>query len=168
MEIPKPKAVRVIGIIVAVFGGLILMSNGLCALIFSVIDFKSLMMRDMPADVPPEMRYFLGIFDMIIPIVALTALLGLGWLIGGIYLRHFRRWAWWMVNIVALLMIVVNWVIPFLIGGMFRNMFPAQEMGAEMMLLARINSYFGAVFFTIPLVMLLYYLNKAKVRNAFM
>ena len=155
MREEQQKTIKNIGLAIAIFSGLMIFSNAMGALAFMLINSASEVDETMNQAAGP--MFFVFSHFMELAFVMLT--LGIAFLIGGIYLQKFKMWANRLVSLVAAILFLMFWGIMILLS--------MAVMGQEGMEFFAVGAIVTAIFWTIPLVLLLWYLNKRDVKENF-
>lgn len=169
-----PKSLRIIGIVLACLGGLMFLSNVFSLLLISVFDFPGRMMRMMPAEAAPPFDVA-RMMRAMQPIAAVSAALGILLCVGGLYVRKHQRWALTLVNVLLALMIAGLWYLPGYLAPIMRQVMQSMTESAPpgfpeiewFDTFFQVGQYFSALFWTAPIVTILYLLNRKSSRLHF-
>jgi len=143
MENQKPKSIKTLGIAIAAISGAIIFSNG----------SGLLMMNLLPTEGSPMQDPLFANFNYI----AGTALIfALGFLISGLFISRYKNWARKMGQLIAGLIVIGIWALMI-----FMNTNSVLEEPFSFFPL------FVALFWSIPPIILIFYLNKDKIKQHF-
>lgn len=149
MKEDKPKSIRTIGIVLAVVSVLIVLSN-----------IGGLFMVDHLTEGgsnTEEIPYYARTLVYAKPVAIISSALALGFLVAGIFITRYKNWARVLAQIVA-----VFYLIYFCYQSVFiapYNPFDKGEFGVEQLV--------GMLIWSVPVVFLIVYLNKEKIKNHF-
>jgi len=143
----KPKSIKAIGLIVSILGGVMMGSNfmgGIAGIIIDYFDRK---------EIGPEYE---SPFRFIIPLAIVLVLVGFCFLIGGNHLRKYKLWAKRLLTISAGVAFVSLWTIPIL---MLLNSNGLDIFNVPMSI--------TGVIFSVPMLLLILFLQKKKIKKHF-
>jgi hypothetical protein len=155
MEEQKPKSIKTSGLLVAIFSGFVIFSNGMGALSFSAMGMGE-ELDTQPAENPHLLSF---LFSHYIEMCLIMVMVGITSLIGGIFIRKYKMWANQMVSVISVILILVIWSLMtsfFLIAR--------QQGGMEFI---SFGALFGGLFWSVPIGILIWFLNKKKIKNHF-
>lgn len=154
MQTPKPKSIKNVGLIVTIFSGLVVFSNSMSLLMFTLLGFNDY--EDSEAKDLTSIDYF---FDNTQYLLLIIVVLGILFLIGGIQLMKYKLWAKKLLIGASFALIAL--ITSLLILGIF-TAFTENEM-----VFALIPITFIWLVFTIPLSFLIRFLNKKNIQVHF-
>jgi len=99
------------------------------------------------------------IFEHYLPVCLSMVIIGIIYLLGGIFIRKQKLWANRLVSLISGILFLVVW-------GLSIFMFSAMIGQAELHTF-RIGTIVTALFWSIPLVLLIWYLNKKSILKHF-
>lgn len=155
MEVQKPKSIKIIGLLVSIFSGLIILSNAMGALVFSLMGFGGTQNRQEEFS---EFNIIEFLFENYSFMCLFMVAIGIFYLIGGLNIRKYKLWAKRLVTFLSAFLIVVIWGLMILIASMV-NGFDLQFFGIAAMI--------TAVFWSTPLGLLVWFLNKKDIKKHF-
>lgn len=155
MEEQKPKSIKNIGLIVVIFSGLIIFSNGMGALAWTAIGMGEEMNIQSTENSDPVSFLFSHYIEMCLVML----IIGIAFLIGGLFVRKYKLWANRMVSILSFIIILLIW-------GLMVSMSISigKEEGMEIFCYGAI---INALFWSTPLGLLIWFLNKKKINKHF-
>ncbi len=156
MEEQKPKSVRTIGLIVSFFSGFIIFSNGMAALVSSLIDFGNAESKQKEFS---EFNLLEFLFENYIYMCLIVVTIGVLYLIGGLYIRKYKLWANKLVTYVSALLIVLIWTLMIAMSSM--------TAGHQDMKIFSIGAIITAVFWSTPIGLLIWFLNRESIKKHF-
>jgi len=156
MEEQKPKSVRTIGLIVSIFSGFIIFSNGMGALAFSLIGFGDEQSGQKELS---EFNLIEFLFDNYIYMCLIMVTIGVIYLIGGLSIRKYKLWANKLVTYLSTLLIVLIWTLMIAMSSM--------TVGQSDMEIFSVGAIITAVFWSTPIGLLIWFLNKEKIKKHF-
>ncbi len=133
----KPKSIRIIGLIVLIIASMTTFSNSMCALVLS----------------------FVGGPGIVIRLAGSVALLSVGFLFGGIFLRQYKLWASRLLTVFSILLIITTWYFALSAG----TVIAAQEQAGFVVVIFAFLALIGSV----PPALLIGFLNRSKIRQHF-
>ncbi len=155
MEANKPESIKTLGLIIAAVAGLIVLCNAMAAIGWSITGIGDEINGNQPEE-PDAFWFVLNHYvEMCLIVVAIGAL----FLLGGLFIRKYRLWANRLVTALSVLMIIVIWVFMISIATTLGPEIGVKDMG--------IGAIFGAVFWSTPLGLLIWFLNKKSSRIHF-
>lgn len=153
MEEQKPKSVRTIGLIVSIFSGFIIFSNGMGALAFSLMGFGD----NQSEQKETSEFHFLGfLFENYIYLCLTMVAIGVLYLIGGLSIRKYKLWANKLVTYISAVLIVLIWTLMI-----------AMTSGQQDMEIFSVGALMTAVFWSTPIGLLIWFLNKESIKKHF-
>ncbi|MCP9764122.1 hypothetical protein [Lacihabitans soyangensis] len=156
MEEPKPKSIRTIGLIVSIFSGFIIFSNGMGALAFSIIDFgDELSGQNEFLDFNPIGFLFANYIYMCLIMVTIGVL----YLIGGLSVQKYKLWANKLVTYISAILLILIWTFMVVMLRMTAE--------HESMKLFNIGIIISAVFWSTPIGLLIWFLNQGNIKKHF-
>jgi len=155
MEEQKPKSIKKIGLLVAIFSGFIIFSNGMGALAWSVLGMGDDLINVETETTDPISYLFAHYVEMCLIMLSI----GIAYLVGGIFIRKYKLWANKMISALSILIILIIW-------GLMIAMFISvgQEDGMEIF---SYGAIFNAIFWSTPIGFLIWFLNKKKIIKHF-
>lgn len=156
MEEQKPNSVKTIGLIVAFFSGFIIFSNGMGALAFSLIGLGN--EKSEPLE-PSEFNLIEFLFENYIIMCLIMVTVGILYFIGGLNIRKYKLWANRLVTYISLLLIVLIWILMIAMSTM--------TSGQQDLEIFSIGAIMTAVFWSTPIGLLIWFLNKEKIKKHF-
>ncbi|MGS2764625.1 hypothetical protein [Sinomicrobium sp. M5D2P9] len=155
MKEQKPKSIKTIGLLIAVFSGFIIFSNAMGALTWAVMGIGEDLNNPNTENADPIALLFSHYMELCL----IMLLIGVAYLIGGIFIRKYKLWANRMVSILSVLLILVIWGLMIAI-----SVSTGQQDGMEIF---RYGAVFSALFWSVPLGLLVWFLNKRKIKKHF-
>ena len=149
METQKPKSIKTVSLIITIIAGLMIFSNLMGALMFTLIGFG-----DTSYQGSSETTFVDILFDNYAIFCLIFVVIGGLYFIGGINLRKYKLWAKNLIVILSGILIIIN--ITFMILGI------KTYIADEEMLFLMILSVFMGMVFSLPLFFLIRYLSKKK------
>ncbi len=146
----KLKSIRTVGIVLIVISSLTIIS-GLIGL-FYLGDFIAEGAREFE-EVPYEREKL----SYAKPFAMVSVTLGLGFLVAGVFIMSYKNWARILAQAFAVLYLINFWYQAIFIAP--NNPFDKGELGIEQII--------GALVWSVPIILLIRYLNKEKVKNNF-
>ena len=154
MEEQKPKSIKKIGLLVTIFSGFIIFSNGMGAFASSEIGVRD-EINNIEAETDPISFLFSHYLEMCLTML----LIGVAYLVGGIFIRKYKLWANRMVSGLSILIFLIIWGLMIAISISVR-----QQDGMEVFSYVAI---FNALFWSTPIGLLIWFLNKKKIKKHF-
>ncbi|MCD8455166.1 hypothetical protein LNJ08_12275 [Tenacibaculum finnmarkense genomovar ulcerans] len=154
MEEQKPKSIKIIGLLVAIFSGFIIFSNGMGAVAWSVLEMGNELNN---SEIGTEPISFL--FSHYLEICLIMLLIGIAYLVGGIFIRKYKLWANRIVSVLSILIILIIWGIMITM-----SLSVGQQNGMEMF---SYSAILNAFFWSTPISLLIWFLNKKKIKKHF-
>lgn len=153
MEEQKPKSVRTIGLIVSIFSGFIIFSNGMGALAFSLMGFGD----NQSEQKETSEFHFLGfLFENYIYLCLTMVAIGVLYLIGGLSIRKYKLWANKLVTYISVILIVLIWTLMIAMTS--------EQQDLKIFTAVAIMT---AVFWSTPIGFLIWFLNKESIKKQF-
>lgn len=150
MEPQKAKSIKSVGLVIAIFSGLIIFSNGMGALVFTLLGFGGT-----PQNIEPiEMNLLDILFDNIALFLLALVIFGVSYLFGGIYLSKYKLWAKNLLLITSYIFLILLWVLT---GTSIY--YTINESGLEFF---AVLILIMALVFTFPLIFLVRFLSINK------
>lgn len=154
IEEQKPESIRTVGLIIAIFSGFIILSNGIGAVAYSVIAT-----REGAAEAPGPDNVLTFILAHYVEICLLMVVLGFVYLYAAINLRKYRHWANKLVSAISLFLIIFIWTTLL---GVFSSVEGTDEW--RLLQLAAIAS---AIVWSTPLGLLIWFLSRENIKKHF-
>lgn len=154
METQKPKSIRTVGLTIAILSGLVIFSNGMSTLMFTLLGFNNY--ENIEAKDLTNIDY---IFNNIQYFLLLLVVLGILFLIGGVQLIKYKNWAKNLLLVVSIVLIGLLTIL--LILGIF-SAFADNEV-----VFALIPIVLIWLVFSIPILFLIRFLNKKEIQSHF-
>ncbi len=149
MDTPKPKAVKNVGLTIAILSGLVIFSNAMGALMFTLLgfnDYETIETSDLTA-----LDYF---FNNISNFLLILVVIGVLFFIGGIQLMKYKLWA--KRYLVVLSLILISLLTLLLSSAVYSAITNSEIVfGAILILIIWIG-------FSVPLLLLIRFLNKSR------
>ena len=105
MEFQKPKSIKSVGLVIAILSGLLIFSNGMGALVFTLLGFGG----------APQEAIEMDFLDILLENFALFCLVfvffGILYLVGGIYLSKYRLWAKNLILLTSYIFLILLWLL---------------------------------------------------------
>lgn len=157
-SIAKPASIKQIGFVVAMVGAFIVFSNSSGGLMYMM------MQDDINFPPPPEGSSSFGLtvdaaFNNYLTICSTMVFIGAAYLIGGIFLRRYKRWANRLTTVLTALLVLGVWWMS--IG--FSNSMTFDPMVKALSFFP----YLVAVAVSIPLSLLIRFLNRKSILEHF-
>ncbi|MCX2742155.1 hypothetical protein [Pontibacter anaerobius] len=144
------KSIRTVGIVLIVVSSLIIISSliGLFYLVDLIAEGASEF---------EEVPYESHMLSYAKPVAVVSLALGLGFFVAGIFITLYKNWARVLAQVFAVLYLISLWYQAIFIAPY--NPFDKGEFGVE--------QAFGALLWSFPIVLLIRYLSREKVKNHF-
>jgi hypothetical protein len=155
MEEQKPKSIKTIGLLVAIFSGFIIFSNGMGALAWSAMG----MGEDINSQNAESSDPVSFLFSHYIEMCLIMLFLGTAYLIGGIFIRKYKLWANQMVSGLSVLIILIIWGLMIVI-----SISTGEQDNLE---LFSYGALINALVWSTPVALLIWFLNKNKIKKHF-
>lgn len=155
MEEQKPKSVKTIGLLVAIFSGFIIFSNGMGAIAWSAMG----MGEDMNSQNTENFDPISFLFAHYIEMCLIMLFIGIAYLIGGIFIRKYKLWANQMVSGLSVLIILIIWGLMIAM-----SISTGQQEGLEIF---SFGALINALVWSTPVGLLIWFLNKKKIKKHF-
>ncbi|HRD53501.1 MAG TPA: hypothetical protein PKY96_12715 [Flavobacteriales bacterium] len=154
----KPATIKQVGLVVAIIGALIVLSNSSGALM------HTMMGADIEFPPPPHGSPTFGLtvdvaFNNYLALCLTMVAIGAVYLIGGIFLRQYKRWANLLVTALTALLILSLWWMSIGLSNSMRV--------DPMVMSFAFFPYIVAIAITIPLGLLVRFLNRKGIREHF-
>lgn len=154
----KPNSVKNVGLGLAVFSGLIIFSNTMGILAFALIGLgDAVNTGEEVTDTGTDPMTFL--FDHYAGMCLIMIIIGILYLVGAIYMRRYRLWANRLVSLVSILLFVMIWGLMIAM-----SITTGRHEGLEIFSIMAIAT---AVFWSLPIVLLIRFLNKKDIKRHF-
>ena len=159
MEGQKPKSINNIGLTISIFGGFIIFSNVMGTIVHSFLSsFEEI--NDQPAEMENAgMSGLSFLYEHYIAVCIIMVSIGALFLLGGIFLRKYKMWANRLVSIISGLIFVGIWSLMITMYSMTINQ--------EGLLIFSVGAIMTAIFWSAPLAVLIWFLNKKKIKVYF-
>ncbi len=144
------------GVLIAIFAGFIIFSNGTGAIAFSVLDLAEEFAEQREARGMDGINFVLSHFT---ELCLIMIFLGVLYLIGGIFLTKYKKWAGQLITAISGLVFIGIWTVIIV-------MFQAIESQKGMEVFST-GAIITAIIWSIPLVLLIWFLNRKKIRIHF-
>ncbi|MCQ0110434.1 hypothetical protein SAMN04487906_2961 [Zhouia amylolytica] len=154
MQEQKPKSIKTIGLLVAIFSGFIIFSNGMGALAWSVLGIGNDLNK---SEIQTDPISFL--FSHYLEMCLIMLLIGIAYLIGGIFIRKYQLWANKMVSGLSALIFLIIWGLMIAI-----TISIGQQDGMGVF---SYGAILNALFWSTPIALLIWFLNKKKIKKHF-
>ena len=154
MNTQKPKSIKNVGLIIAILSGLVVFSNSMSALMFTLLGFNDFENTD-----ATDLTMIDYVFNNISYFLLLLVVLGVLFFIGGIQLMKYKLWAKKLLLTSSIVLITLLTLL--LISGIYAA-FDDIEVIFALSLIA-----FIWLVFSIPLLFLIRFLNKNEIRIHF-
>lgn len=154
MEEQKPKSIKTIGLLITIFSGFMIFSNGMGALAWSVIG-----MGDDLNNAETETDPISFLFSHYIEMCLIMLIIGIAYLVGGIFIRKYKLWANKMVSGLSILIFLIIWGLMIAM-----SISVGQQDGMEIF---SYGAIFNALFWSIPIGLLIWFLNRKKIKTHF-
>lgn len=155
MEVQKPKSIETIGLLVSILSGFIIFSNGMGALAWSVMGIGE-DMNNQTAESSDPISFLLSHY---IEMCLIMLSIGTAYLIGGIFIRKYKIWANRLVSALSALVILIIWALMISIA-----VATGEQEGMEIFSYAALIT---ALFWSTPVGLLIWFLNKKKIKKHF-
>ena len=153
MENDKIKSIRTVGITIVVLSAFMIFSNGMGALVVLLIESSE---GSQPTIDATPMGF---IFAHYIEICVFLVLIGIAYLLGGIFIQRYKLWANRLVTAISALQVLFVWLIMVIVRSSF-----AEQEGLEILSVWTIAV---ALIWTLPFGLLIWFLNKKGVIRNF-
>lgn len=155
MEEQKPKSIKTVGLLVAIFSGFIIFSNGMGAIAWSIMGMGE-EMNGQPAKSSDPISF---LFSHYIEMCLIMLTIGTTYLIGGIFIRKYKIWANKLVSGLSALIILIIWGLMISMSVSTR-----EQEGLEIF---SYGALFNALVWSTPVGILIWYLNRKKIKKHF-
>lgn len=156
MEEQKPKLVRTIGLIISIFAGFIIFSNGMGALAFTLIGLGE---NQSGQNEKSELNLIEFLFENYIYMCLIMVAIGVFYLIGGLNIRKYKIWANKLVTSLSVALIAIIWTLVIAMSTM--------TAGQNEMEIFSIGAILTALFWSTPIGLLIWFLNRQKIKKHF-
>jgi uncharacterized membrane protein len=156
IEEQKPKSVRTVGLIVSIFSGFIIFSNGMGALVFTIIGFGE---NPNSQNEKSEFNLIVFLFENYVAMCLVMLIIGVFYLVGGLNIRKYKLWANKLVTYLSLLIIVMIWTLMIAMYSLIA--------GQNEMTVFAIGTILSALFWSTPIGLLIWFLNRQEIKNHF-
>lgn len=150
------KSIKVVGSIVSILSALIIIGNASGVVVFSSINEPAKNI----ADIETEIQGIAWIIHHYIEFCLVMGIVGLLYLIGGMYMRKYKMWANYLVTTISSLLIIVIWLLVSLASISTPDIYEIDFLSLSVITVA--------LFWSAPLAVLIWYLNRKKVRKYFL
>ena len=152
----KPKSVRTIGLIVSIFSGFIIFSNGMGALVFTLLGFGS---ENSEQPVISEFNLIDFLLTNLSYVCLVMVAIGVLCLIAGLNIRKYKLWANRLLTYLSSLLIVLIWTFMLTLFSIIT--------GQQEMVLFALITILTALFWSTPIGLLIWFLNTEKIKKHF-
>lgn len=152
MDTQKPKSIKNVGLTIAILSGLVVFSNGMSALMFTLLGFNNYENNE-----DQDLTYIDSFFNNIQYFLLLLVAIGILFLIGGIQLMKYKMWA---KKLLLTLSIVLIGVLSIVLILAIYSAYVDNDA-----LFALIPISFVWLAFTLPLWFLILFLNNESVQK---
>lgn len=149
MKEEKPKAIKTIGIVVAALSALTIISSVLGLTMANHLTEGTYMIEGIPNNEQPLAH--------VKSMAILSIVISLCFLVAGIFIIRYRNWARVLAQVVAALYLIIFWYLAIFIAP--NNPFDKGKFGIEQTI--------GPLLWSIPVILLIRYLNRENVKNHF-
>jgi hypothetical protein len=140
------KTIKVVGLIMIIISSIIIFFNTMGSLVWSFIGSENIENSEVS-------------FEEIFIVICLTMILfGIFFLIGGIFIRKLKLWANYMVSIVSSIFTILLWFVS--ISFYIKAIDPG-------FIFFKVILIVTSFFFSAPLLLLVWFLNKSNVKSQF-
>lgn len=151
----KPKSIKNAGLVISVFSGFMIFSNGMGALAWSLLD-----VGDNLSNSNGEESSFLSfILEHYLQMCSIMVVLGTFYLVGGLFIMKYKLWANRLITILSCLVIVIIWGLMISLSNQIGK--------ADGMSAFSIAAIFNALLWSAPIGFLIWFLNKKVIRKHF-
>jgi hypothetical protein len=154
MDGEKPKSIKTIGTAIMVLSAFIIFSNGMGALMSTLMGLGEASQSGQTFQTPIEF-----VFAHYLEICLFMVAIGTAYLLGGLFIKKYKLWANRFVTVVSGVQVLIVWTIMLIMGASF-----AQEPGLEIL-----NTWtiIVAMTWSVPFGLLIWFLNKKDIVNHF-
>ncbi len=156
MEEQKPKSIRTIGLIVSIFSGFIIFSNGMGALAFTLIGLGE---NQSGQNEKSEFNLTEFLFENYLYGCLMMVTIGVLYLIGGLNIRKHKMWANKLVTYLSALLIAIIWTLMIAMSSI--------TAGQNEMDIFSVGAILTALFWSTPIGLLIWFLNKQEIKKHF-
>lgn len=154
----KPTSVRTVGLVVAIVGALIVFSNASGALMYQMME-GSFEMQSTPQDEPSFGLTVDAAFRNYLTLCLTMVAIGAVYFVGGLFLRKYRRWASFLITALTALLILGLW---WMMAGTSYSIRSDPQVRSLWFF-----PFVVATAFTIPLALLIRFLNRTGIKEHF-
>ncbi len=145
MENEKPKSIKTIGNAIMVLSAFIIFSNGMGALMWTLLGIGEASQTGLTFQTPVEF-----IFTHYLELCLFMIAIGSTYLFGGLFIRKYKLWANRFVTVISIIQVLIVWTIMLIMRSSF---------GQELEIL-NIWTIVVAVIWSIPFGLLIWFLNR--------
>lgn len=146
METQKPKSIKNVGLIITIFSGLLIFSNGMGALVFTLLGFGGMSQE------PVEMDFLDILFENFALFCLAIVFFGVLYLIGGVNLAKYRLWSKNLLLITSYIFLIL--LCLFASTSIYNA---SNESGLEFLIVFMVIT---VLVFSFPLIFLIRFLKK--------
>lgn len=149
---PKPKSIQTVGLIVVIISSFTIVANSGGFLVASLfpLKFKS---------VGQNVNLLAIIFAHYRQMCLMMITIGVLYLVSGLYLRKFKLWANRLMTIVSVILILVIWSSMIAVYLAVLKIHEIRLFG--------LFAIFSAVIWSVPIILLIRFLNKNRIKSFF-
>lgn len=155
LEEQKPKSIKTVGLLVALFSGLIVFTNGMGAVAWKVIGMDD----DFGVPDTESTNPLSFLIEHYVEMCLIMVCFGIIYMVGGIFIRKYRLWANRLISILSALFILIIFGLMITI-----SISAGQDEG---MGLFSVGAILVGIFWSTPLGFLIWFLNKQKIKKHF-
>lgn len=152
METEKPKSIKNVGLTIAILSGLVVFSNGMSALMFTLLGFNNYENNE-----AQDLTNMDSFFNNIQYFLLFLVVIGILFLIGGIQLMKYKMWAKKLLMTLSIVLIGVLTIVLIL------AIYSAYVDNDALFALIPITIIW--LLFSLPLLFLIRFLNKENIQN---
>lgn len=156
MEEQKPKTIKTIGLLVAIFSAFITFSNVMGALAFSFIGIGNEQNKNNKSS---DFNLIEFLFENYITMCLIMVVIGILYFIGGLNIRKYKLWANRLVTYISFLLVVFIWTLMIAMSTM--------TAGQNEMDIFSVGAIITALFWSTPIGLLIWFLNRQKIKKHF-
>lgn len=146
METQKPKSIKNVGLIITIFSGLLIFSNGMGALVFTLLGFGG------TSQEPIEMDFLDILFENFALFCLVIVFFGILYFIGGVNLAKYKLWSKNLLLRTSYIFLIL--LCLFASTGIY---YASNESGLKFIVAFFIISVFA---FSLPLIFLIRFLKR--------
>jgi hypothetical protein len=150
VENQKPKSVKAVGLLITIFSCFIIFSN------FSGMLAGKMFEEMIYSDDFNAIDFILKNYTKM---CALMIIVGLSFMVGGIYLRKFKLWAKKLLIVLSIMLILIIWSFMILLATNFWS--PSFYRIYSLLFIV------NAIIWSTPIVLLIRFLNKSQIKEHF-